>query len=61
MSDRFWFSDIAMRDQPHPEQHPWQPCLQLDGFCLSIEMWFASKDECDAFIQSDIVGCEWKP
>lgn len=56
----FWFSDIAMRDQTHPDDYPWQPCLQLDGMCLSLGIWFASKDECDQFILSDVVRVGWK-
>lgn len=59
MNDTFWFSDIAMRDQTHQHDYPWQPCLQLDGMCLSLEIWFASKDECDQFILSDVVNAGW--
>lgn len=51
-----WFADL---DQEAPDPHKWQPCLQAEeGICLSFEIWFKSKEECERYIQGRILGQE---
>jgi hypothetical protein len=54
---KMWFADT---DEDAPNDHcPWQPVLQLDGFCASVSMWFATEAECEAFIRENLVGTGW--
>lgn len=50
---RGWFADIDGEAEPG---YPWQPCLQLDGMCLSFGVWFATEHECVDFIKSNVLG-----
>lgn len=50
-----WFSDIDREEAPSGT-HQWQPCLQLEGWCPSIDVWFESKEACDEFIRTEILG-----
>lgn len=51
---RGWFSD---RDADAPyAKYPWRPYLQLDGMCLSLDNWFRTEEECDAFLRTDVIG-----
>jgi len=51
-----WFSD-AVPDGAPSDRYQWQPCLQLDGLCLSMDdVWCPSKEDCDHFIRTEIVG-----
>jgi hypothetical protein len=54
-----WFSDVS-EDAP-TDSHRWQPCLQLDGMCLSFDIWHDTKEACDEFIRTEIVGRPWLP
>lgn len=55
MRRRGWFSDIDPDGAP-PDGYQWQPCLQLDGLCLSFDVWHGSKEDCDDFILTEIIG-----
>lgn len=37
----------------------WQPTLQTDGQILEVEIYFATKEECDQFIKDRIIGRGW--
>lgn len=52
MSRQGWFSDA---EDPPSATFRWQPCLQLDGWCLSIDVWFESKEDCDNFILTNVL------
>lgn len=52
MTREGWFADVGDADDPYG----WQPCLQSDGYCVGIEMWFQSKSECESFIRGHILG-----
>lgn len=45
----FWFAD---RSDPEDEVTgmPWQPFLQIAGGCFPLPLWFATEEECQAFI-----------
>lgn len=52
-----WFSDTEAEDAPgYSPAYPWTPCLQLDGWCPTIGVWFATKEECDRFIKDNLLG-----
>ena len=57
MSDTFWFS---AQDDEGPKTHPWKPYLQADFGSPSLAIWFATKDECDAWIRDYVVGAGWE-
>jgi len=48
-----WFADV---DPDVSDDHTWQPCLLLDDIRLSLDLWFATEEECLAFIRKDVVG-----
>lgn len=53
-----WFADVCNDDA---ETDPvtlvsWQPCLQVDGAVHSFDVWFASREDCEAYIREEIVG-----
>lgn len=49
-----WFADIDSDDATPP--YIWQPCVQVTGgLCTSLQIWFASKEECLKFIREDIL------
>ena len=57
MTDTGWFSDI---DTEQTGDYIWQPCLQLDGgHCPCFQVWFDSKEACDAFIRDEVLGQTW--
>lgn len=51
-----WFADI----DPEVQDYPWQPVLaHADGDhreVVSIDVWFTSREECEAFIAGRIIG-----
>jgi len=53
-----WFADIANVDDPllKSDGYRWQPCLQLGGWCPSLDVWFATEAECERFIKDEILG-----
>ena len=48
-----WFADV---DPDVGDDHTWQPCLLLDDIRLSLDLWFASEEECLAFLRKEVVG-----
>jgi hypothetical protein len=48
-----WFADV---DPDVSDDHTWQPCLLLDDIRLSLDLWFASEEECLAFVRKEVVG-----
>ena len=54
---KMWFADI---DEDADQRWPWQPILQLDGMCMSVDsVHFATRDECEWFIREHLVGSGW--
>ena len=53
-----WFADTYDEKQGN---FTWQPCLQLDGYCPSMPVWFETKYECDVFIRDEILSQGWFP
>ena len=54
MIDRGWFADPS---DEYPEF--WQAFLQTDIGCFPIDgIWFTSKEQCEEFIHTDILGKE---
>jgi hypothetical protein len=49
-----WFADVDPDVQG--TSHQWQPCLQLDGMCLSFEVWFTTEAGCLEFIRENVIG-----
>lgn len=54
----YWFADI---DTEQVGDYQWQPVLELDGMCLSTNIWFRTKAECVAFIVDSIIGATLDP
>lgn len=50
-----WFADPSDEDD-RVEGAPWQPFLQTSGCCFPLPVWFETKDACDDFIRSSILG-----
>lgn len=48
-----WFADI---DKEARSDYAYQPCLQLNGMCLSFDVWFATEEECLDFIHNEVIG-----
>ena len=42
MGDPFWFADEG--------EEGWQPTLAIDGMMFELEIWFNTKEECEAFM-----------
>lgn len=54
---RGWFSDVDAEADP---RYQWQPCLETgQGLIPSFQVWFATKDECDAWIAENVIGVGW--
>lgn len=49
-----WFADVD--PDVTSGEHVWQPCLQLEGMCLPIEVWFSTEAECLEFIRENVIG-----
>ncbi|MGI5144807.1 hypothetical protein ACQEVC_45570 [Plantactinospora sp. CA-294935] len=64
MSDRVgWFADVEDVDSEDGEPrsdpaYPWQPVLQTAGLCLSLDIWFASRAECEQWLRDNVIGVE---
>lgn len=65
MGDRVgWFADVedVERDPDGNQASPslpgyeWQPVLQTAGLCLSMDIWFPSKGECEKWISDNVLG-----
>lgn len=52
---RFWFSDVQTGEDSGPTGM-FAPYLQTEGACLPLPVWFPTKEACDEFIRSDILG-----
>lgn len=52
-----WFADI---DHEVSHDYPWQPVLAFaDGDhrqVASMDVWFASREECEAYIAGHVIG-----
>lgn len=49
-----WFADVGdSEDAPRHRDGSlyWQPCVQSDGLCVSIDIWFDTEPECVRFIR----------
>lgn len=56
-SGRGWFADPGDTDEDgYDPTHPWRPYLQIDGACIQLSIWFATKDECERFIREEVLG-----
>jgi hypothetical protein len=55
MTRQGWFSDIDP-DTAIDDTFRWQACLQLEGWCPTIDVWFDTKEDCDTFIRDEVVG-----
>lgn len=53
-----WLSGI---DPEMTGPHRWQPVLQTSWGCVAFELWFATEEECDAFIRDEVLGQRWHP
>jgi hypothetical protein len=48
-----WFADL---DRDADSRWPWRPCLETgDGLVPSLDMYFATEKECEAFIRDTII------
>lgn len=57
MSTRGWFSDV---DREQKGEFVWQPCFETgEGHVPCFEIWFASKAECDEWIEMNVLGADW--
>lgn len=54
---KMWFADID--EDAADNRYPWQPILQLDGWVTRATVWFATRDECEAFIRENLVNTGW--
>lgn len=56
-----WFSDKRM-DRLDDQKAVWEPVLEEGpeggGMCFPFPMWFKTKEQCDAFIDRELVGAE---
>jgi hypothetical protein len=51
-----WFADLADEDE-RDERWPWQVFLQLETECHAMAgVWFATKEQCENFIRTKVVG-----
>lgn len=50
---RGWFADGS---DDAPKGYPFQPCLQLDGMCMSSTVWFQTREECEQWIRENVIG-----
>ena len=58
-SDNYWFAE---RDSDgYDPRWQWQPTLQGSGFCLSLPVHFATKQECEQFIRDEVIGADADP
>jgi len=48
-----WFSDID--EGQDSDAYRWQPCIQTEALVSSLQIWFASKVECDNFIRDQVI------
>lgn len=50
---RGWFAD-----ESDPEDavagSPWQPFVQVDGACFPLPLWFATRDDCEWWINENL-------
>lgn len=55
-----WYADTEPR-HPNDLREPlgdyrWQPVLQTAEGTVSLERWYATKADCDAFIRDHVLG-----
>lgn len=48
-----WFADI---DSDQTGEYRWQPCLQLDGWCPPLPVWFKTEQDCLDFIRTEVIS-----
>ena len=55
----YWFASRWQEgDEPHPDGFPWRPYIQLPGMVDHLDTWFPTKEACEEYIRSDILGAE---
>lgn len=47
-----WFADV---DPDAGTRFIWQPCLQLEGACSALDIWFENEEDCLEFIRTEIL------
>lgn len=58
---RGWFSDPC-DEEDAVAGYRWQPYLETGtGFIPPIQVWFATKEACDEFIATEVIGVGWLP
>lgn len=50
----FWFAEYD--EARSVGGFRWTPCLQMDGMAFTGDSWFATQEECEAFIRDEILG-----
>ena len=58
MGERGWFADISS-DEGMEDR--WQPHIQCEGVCPSLDVWFETEEDCNQFIREQIIGKGWFP
>lgn len=57
--ERGWFADV---DNDQERSIPgWQPCVQTDSVCMGLDIWFQTKELCEAFIHDELLGLGMYP
>jgi len=52
-----WYAcDCVDDEEPPVDPYGWHPVLQNDSENLHIEIWFRTKEECVAYIKTQIAG-----
>lgn len=53
----FWFADLMTPDEPdYVAGCPWRPYLQQDGMVCPLDCWFPTKEGCEEFIRTEVIG-----
>lgn len=61
MSDMGWFADLAPDDE-EVVRGMWQPCIaSRTGIHASLDIWFRTEQECEAFIRDEILRIGFYP
>lgn len=56
MSDGGWLAVKERPDEDHDHRYPWFPALEVGGSSYPLPVWFATEDECEAFIRDTVIG-----
>lgn len=52
---RGWFADLD-EERGEVAGYAWRPFLQCPGHVVPADIWFASEEDCQEFIRTDILG-----